>query len=96
MFSWFNATEAQQFGNSLADFLMERISTVDSGKADKAAKRQEVINKMLLQIEIFKANHKLNLYKKAKLANSFKWKLLDANYASEFVDEMTKLVLVKF
>lgn len=29
-------------------------------------------SKEFLQILIFKVNHKLNLYKKAKLANSFK------------------------
>jgi hypothetical protein len=97
MFSWFNASEAQQFGTTLAVFFIERIPAVESGKSDKLiAKKQEVINKMLLQIEMFKANHKLNLFKKAKLANAFKWKLLDAKYESEFVDELTKILLVNF
>jgi len=69
----------------------------DAGTKDKStAKQQEVVTKMLLQIQIFKANHKLNLYKKAKLANSFKWKLMDANYQPEIVDELTKTVLVNF
>jgi hypothetical protein len=95
MFSWFNASEAQQFGTTLADFFIERVPPVELGKADKSeAKKQEVINKMLLQIEIFKANHKLNLFKKAKLANSFKWKLLDAKYQPEFIDELTKALLI--
>lgn len=97
MFSWFDASEAQKFGSTLADFFIERIPTDSSGKKDKSpAKQQEVINKMLLQIEIFKANHKLNMYKKAKLANAFKWKLLDAKFESDLVDELTKTVLVNF
>ncbi|HXA46441.1 MAG TPA: hypothetical protein VNW52_02335 [Burkholderiaceae bacterium] len=97
MFSWFNASEAQQFGTTLADFFIERVPAADSGKKDTSpAKRQEVINKMLLQIEIFKTNHKLNIFKKAKLANSFKWKLLDAKYEAGFVDELTKILLVNF
>jgi len=97
MFSWFDASEAQQFGTTLADFFIERIPAEDSGKKEKsAAKKQEVINKMLLQIEIFKVNHKLNIYKKAKLANAFKWRLLDAKYPSDFIDELTKIVLVNF
>lgn len=97
MFSWFDASEAQQFGNTLAEFLIERIPAEDSGKKDKSApKKQEVINKMLLQIQIFKVSHKLNIYKKAKLANSFKWKLLDAKYEPDFVDELTKMLLVNF
>jgi hypothetical protein len=97
MFSWFDASEAQQFGTTLAEFFIERIPAEDSGKKDKAMiKKQEVINKMLLQIEIFKVNHKLNLFKKAKLANAFKWKLLDAKYDTEFVDELTKTLLINF
>jgi hypothetical protein len=39
--------------------------------------------------------HKLKIYKKAKLANAFKWKQPDANYGSEFVDELTKVLLLK-
>jgi hypothetical protein len=97
MFSWLDASDAQKFGTTLADFLIERIPADGSGRKDKSlAKKQEIINKMLLQIEIFKANHKLNFYKKAKLANSFKWKLLDAQFESELVDELTKTVLVNF
>ena len=97
MFNWFDASEAQKFGTTLADFFIERVPTDSAGKKDKAlAKKQEVINKMLLQIEIFKANNKLNLYKKAKLANAFKWKLLDAKFDTELVDELTKTVLVNF
>ncbi|HSY28539.1 MAG TPA: hypothetical protein VK832_13610 [Burkholderiaceae bacterium] len=97
MFSWFDASDAQQFGTTLAEFFIERIPAEDSGKKDKAMiKKQEVINKMLLQIEIFKVNHKLNIFKKAKLANAFKWKLLDGKYDSEFVDELTKTLLINF
>jgi hypothetical protein len=97
MFSWLDASEAQKFGTTLADFIIERIPTDGSGKKEKsAAKQQEVVNKMLLQIEIFKANHKLNMYKKAKLANAFKWKLLDAKFETETVDELTKTVLINF
>ncbi len=97
MFNWFDATEAQQFGTTLAEFFIERIPADDSCKTDKSInKTQEVINKMLLQIQIYKANHKLNIYKKAKLANAFKWKLIDAKYQQEVVDELTKTVLVNF
>jgi hypothetical protein len=97
MLSWFDASEAQNFGTTLADFYIERIRAEDSGDKNKSvAKQQEVINKMLLQIEIFKANHKLNLYKKAKLANAFKWKLLDAKYQSDNIDELIKILLVNF
>ena len=97
MFSWLDASEAQKFGTTLAEFFIERVPADNSGKKEKSlAKQQEIIKKMLLQVEIFKVNNKLNLYKKAKLANSFKWKLLDAKFDSELVDELTKTILVSF
>jgi lipoprotein NlpI len=97
MFSWFNANDAQQFGTTLADFFIERVSLDDLAKKEKASqKKQEVVQKMIQQIGIYKTNNKINLFKKAKLANSFKWKLLDANYPSELVDELTKIIVVNF
>jgi hypothetical protein len=97
MISWFDARDAQQFGRTLAGFFIERIPAEDSGKKDKSmARKQEVLNKILQQIEIYKIDHKLNIYKKAKLANAFKWTLLDAKYEPASVDELTKIILVKF
>jgi hypothetical protein len=95
MFSWFDARDAQQFGETLAGFFSERVPADDTGKKVPASKKLETVEKMALQVQIFKVNHKLNLYKKAKLANSFKWKLLDAGYQSEVVDELTRTLLVK-
>jgi hypothetical protein len=97
MFSWFDAHEAQQFGTTLAEFFIERIPAEVSGGNNKSMeKKREVVQKMLQQIEIYKINNKINLYKKAKLANAFKWKLLDAKYPTEFVDELTTTLLVNF
>ena len=88
---WFDATEATRFGDSLADFFIERIPLLPSekGKPRKLDKQFGVVDKMFVQIEQFKACHKLNVYKKAKLAGAFKEKLTDAGYDSKFVDEVT-------
>ena len=104
MLSWFDAKNAQQFGATLADFYIERVPAAEAGepgkktekKAEKHAdrKKQDALQKMLAQAEIFKINNKLNLYKKAKLGNAFKWKLLDAGYAAELADELTRIILV--
>ncbi|MBV8666779.1 MAG: hypothetical protein JO269_09870 [Burkholderiaceae bacterium] len=97
MFGWFDARDAQQFGTTLADFFMERIPNEESaGKNKSLAKKQEVIAKMLNQVAVYKIDHKMNLYKKAKLGNAFKWKLLDANYPADFVNELTKTILLNF
>lgn len=91
VFSWFDASEAKEFGASLAHFYMDRIPPGDSdGKNKSIAKKQEVIDKLFLQLARFKREHKLNVYKKAQLGNIFKWALKDAGYDPEFVDQFTK------
>lgn len=97
MLSWFDARNAQQFGATLADFYIERVPVGEADKkADKKSekKRQEALQKIVAQVEIFKINNKLNLYKKAKLGNAFKWKLLDSGYPADVADELTRMVLV--
>jgi len=92
---WFDASEAKEFGSTLAKFYIDRIPPGDSGeKKPSVAKTQEVINKMLQQLDKFKVDHKLNIYKKAQMGNAFKWALKDAGYDSEFVDKFTKQLML--
>lgn len=89
IFDWFDAHAASEFGSSLADFLADRIPTKSPKKAPEA------LAKLFAQIEHFKQTNKLNMYKKAKLGNAFKWKLIDHGYTDEFIEEMTKEVLLR-
>lgn len=96
MLDWFDARDAQQFGITLARFFMERIPLEEPHKKIKSlARKQEVLDKIFLQIQVFKIEHKLNIYKKAKLGNAFKWELLDTGYDPVLVDELTKLLMLK-
>lgn len=96
MFSWLDARDAQKFGITLAEFFLERIPLEKPNKKSKSIeKKQEVLDTMFSQIQQFKMKHKLNIYQKAKLGNAFKWKLLEANYDPELVDELTKVLLLK-
>lgn len=86
-FDWLDARPATRFGEELADFLAERIPTKNPKKAPEA------LDKLFARIEQFRQANKLNMYKKAKLGNAFKWKLIDYGYEDDFIDEMTKEVL---
>jgi len=88
MFDWLDARTATEFGHSLADFLAERIPSKSPKKAPEA------MAKLFAKVDQFKVANKLNMYKKAKLGNAFKWKLIDYGYTDEFIDEMTKEVLM--
>lgn len=97
MIDWFNAKEAQKFGIELAAFFTERIPPEISHRKEKtSAKKKEVLSKMFQRIERFKLQYKLNVYKKAKFGNSFQWALKDAGYDQEFINALTKELLLKF
>lgn len=90
---WLKAAESKKFGASLASFFLDRVPKAAS-KSDKdfARKVDEVLGKMASQITDFKQQHKLNTYKKAQLANEFKWTLLDGGLSPEYADEITRWV----
>lgn len=95
LFKWFDATEARDFGHSLAEFFAKRVpadSIPASGKK-QLAKAFEVIGKLHAQIRQFRSEHNLNMYQKAKLANAFQWKLLELGYDKTIVPELTKELL---
>lgn len=96
MFSWFDAQEEVAFGLALAKFFMERVSRDErEAKGKTLQKRQEVLGKMMDQIDGYRRSHKLNVYKKAKFGNTFSWALKDERYDSGFVDGLTKELLLR-
>ena len=94
--SWFDASEAQEFGKTLAHFLIERLPLNSPKKKDKTIeKQQEVVLKLFSQITTFKKDRSLNIYKKAKLGNAFKWELKQAGYDDEFINQLTHEIMIK-
>jgi hypothetical protein len=53
-----------------------------------------LLGKLTLDVSQFGQTHSLNIYKKAKLGNAFKWGLLEKGYDEKFVDELTKEVIL--
>ncbi|KFN43365.1 hypothetical protein [Arenimonas oryziterrae] len=94
--SWFDAREAEAFGVTLAKFFSDRVppdATDDSKKS--SARHQQAVQGMLQLRDHFKTHHKLNIYKKAKLANAFKWTLREAGYDDALIDRLTMDVTVQ-
>ncbi|MCU0501787.1 MAG: hypothetical protein MUC51_08485 [Anaerolineae bacterium] len=97
MLNWFNAKEAQAFGTQLANFYMHRVPYEAPFSQKKfAAKTQDTLKKMQLQVQQFRQQHQLNMYQKAKLGNAFKWTLRDGGYDTQYVDEITEWLIVQF
>ena len=64
-----------------------RASTREGKKAE--AKQKRTHDLVLRQAHDYARGNKLNVYTKARLANQFKWALLEAGYPKSFVDAMT-------
>ena len=94
LLAWFDVSEARNFGKTLADFYIEKIPPNSTDQKKIAKKEQDVISKMLQQITQFKLKHKLNIYKKAQLGNTFKWELKNAGYNSAFIDALTTQLMI--
>jgi hypothetical protein len=106
MLSWFNATEFQRFGEELAVLFMEGKPAADEGNRKYRRMRkgkgavsdpvQDTLRKLGMRISAFEARKGANFYKKAKFANAFKWKLIEAGYDAEFADELAKELVIHF
>ena len=97
MLKWFDAKEEQAFGRALAQFYVDRVPFEAPFSEKKfATKTQDTLRKMDLQIRQFRSSHALNVYKKAKLGNAFKWHLREAGYDAQYVDELTEWLILLF
>ena len=97
MIKWFDSKDAEQFGQSLARAFVQKIPNPSLGKQKRSVNIQnDVVDKLYAQIEQFKLNNKLNIYKKAKLASAFKFEMLNEGHQPKFVDQVTTIILKKF
>ncbi len=89
MIGWFNAKEAEEFGASLAKFFIEKMPPDNKLNESKLSSKTEyVLTKMTAQVNAFKQGNQLNVYRTAKLGNSFRWTLKDAGYPEPYIESL--------
>jgi tetratricopeptide (TPR) repeat protein len=99
LLDWLNARDATRVGAALADDFVtqsasaSRLSPEDPRRAD--AQLQRLLQKFLQRVDREARSLELNLFKRAKLANSFKWRLLEKGVERQIVDELTQALLVR-
>jgi tetratricopeptide (TPR) repeat protein len=82
---WFNAEEAAKIGVALADQFTPQQT---------AKERDNVLQEILQRADLEVRGLRLNIYKKAKFANSFKWKLLENGVEKALADEITQTLVL--
>jgi len=91
IFTWFDTKGVDALAAGMAHDLAKRVppASIDAHGKKAEAKQKKTHDVVLRQAYDFARKHRLNLYTKARLANRFKWALLEAGYPQAFVDSMT-------
>src|SRR6266545_806773 len=91
IFQWFDTEEIDEFAQSIAAELVKRAPPAGLEAHDeKTSKRlRNTHHAVFSRAERFARTHRLNIYKKARLGNQFRWALKEAGYPPEFVDSWT-------
>ena len=95
MLDWFNAREAVDVGASFADSVLRNVAPARKNArrapADPGAEMQQALQRAVRHAPPLK----LNLFKRAKLLESFKSRLTDQGIDAQRVDELTHLLLLQ-
>lgn len=95
IFEWFNTEKATIIGVKLADSLSVDLAKINNKNLKKQMEpRAKAMQKIFVQVDQFKQTNNLNFYKKSKLANEFRWRLLEIGYGADFVDILTKQLVL--
>jgi tetratricopeptide (TPR) repeat protein len=100
MFKWLSGREAAQVGTALADdFVLETASGPLARERDKPAtqgqKLQKFMSQFLKRVDQKTSPLKLNIFRRATLANSFKWRLLEKGVEKNLVEELTQALVLR-
>lgn len=93
MFNKISNKDLDEFSKSLArELARQHESDRELQDLNKKAKKKlgKALDKIYLKAADFHFEHKLGIYGKARLGNTFKWELKELGYKEAFVDEATK------
>jgi hypothetical protein len=92
--NWFDAKEAVDFALEISvdiDRLFP-VATPKQKKPSSTRKDHKKLDGLVLRTRTFAQMHKLNVYKKAKLLNTVKWKMRDKGHDEVLINEIIGLL----
>ena len=93
----FSTKDIEEFATVLATDLGRRFPPASEARTDPGAKNQLkiILEGLGARAVRFHQEHKLGVYKKAKLGNTFKWKLRELGYSADFCEQATKEIVTR-
>ena len=99
LLGWLDARDATRVGAALADdFVLQKAAGSRAASQDArgaSAQLQRLLQTFLQRVDREARPLELNLLKRAKLTNSFKWRLLEKGVEREIVDELTHALVLR-
>jgi len=94
---WSRRKEIDAFATALAQDLARRFPPKSEERRDKGAQSQltSIAEGLYAQAAKFKQEKALGIYGKAKLGNTFRWRLKESGYSGRFVGEITHGLVVR-
>jgi hypothetical protein len=88
---WFDTKEIDELAEAIAAELVKRVppSKLGSHTKEAADRLRNTHDAIFARAGKFARMHKLNVYKRARLGNQFRWALKEAGYPPEFVESWT-------
>ena len=93
LFSRFSSRQVDEFATALAQEVATRFPPqreTDFKHQIKDARLVRLIESIYAKAADYKAREKLGMYKTARLGNTFKWQLKELGYSEQFIDSVTK------
>ena len=89
--------ELEEFAAGLAADMARRFPPASEDRTDPGAVHQlkVILDGLSARAVRYHQQHKLGVYKKAKLGNVFRWKLTELGYSSKFVERATKELVTR-
>ena len=93
LFGSTSGNDIDTFAKALAQDLAKRYPpALDKGTERKISQKRltTILEDTYTRAVAYKTEHKLGVYKKARLGNTFRWELQDMGYSEKFVELATE------
>jgi hypothetical protein len=97
LFGSVSSKQVDDFAKSLVQEIAQHfpVAPGEDKRRNSDKKRLSVIRDVLRKAKDFSAQHKLGVYKKARLANTFRWELQEKGYNTEFIEFATEGLVMR-
>jgi hypothetical protein len=98
LFGGVSSKEVDAFAKDLAQNIAKRYPpAMDQGSAERKISQKRltaILEETFGKASAYKTDHKLGVYKKARLSNTFRWELQELGYTKPFVELATEGLVV--